>query len=82
MRTTAKPTGRSSPRLVDGKRRQFQIEKSICRKDGSSIWVSNNVSLVPRHREGTALHNGAVRGHYAAQTGRKKLYQRSEGYLA
>jgi PAS domain S-box-containing protein len=33
--------------LLDGKRRQFQIEKKYRRKDGSLIWVSNNVSLVP-----------------------------------
>jgi len=33
--------------LVEGKRRQFQIEKRYRRKDGSSVWVSNNVSLVP-----------------------------------
>jgi formate hydrogenlyase transcriptional activator len=33
--------------LLEGKRRQFQIEKKYRRKDGSSIWVSNNVSLVP-----------------------------------
>jgi len=33
--------------LFGGKRRQFQIEKQYRRKDGSSIWVSNNVSLVP-----------------------------------
>jgi PAS domain S-box-containing protein len=33
--------------LVEGKRRQFQIEKEYRRKDGSSIWVSDNVSLVP-----------------------------------
>ena len=33
--------------LVEGKRRQFQIEKQYRRKDGSLIWVSNNVSLVP-----------------------------------
>jgi PAS domain S-box-containing protein len=32
--------------LLEGKRRQFQIEKMYLRKDGSSIWVSNNVSLV------------------------------------
>jgi PAS domain S-box-containing protein len=45
--------------LLEGKRRQFQIEKKYLRKDGSSIWVSNNV------------HNGAVRGHYTAQTCRR-----------
>ena len=33
--------------LLQGKRRQFQIEKQYRRKDGSLIWVSNNVSLVP-----------------------------------
>src|SRR5688572_8756539 len=33
--------------LLEGKRRQFQIEKQYRRKDGSLIWVSNNVSLVP-----------------------------------
>ncbi|HEX4164922.1 MAG TPA: sigma 54-interacting transcriptional regulator, partial [Bryobacteraceae bacterium] len=33
--------------LMEGKRRQFQIEKKCRRKDGSLIWVSNNVSLVP-----------------------------------
>src|ERR1700731_2022243 len=33
--------------LLEGKRRQFQIEKKYRRKDGSLIWVSNNVSLVP-----------------------------------
>ena len=33
--------------LLNGKREQFQIEKQYRRKDGSLIWVSNNVSLVP-----------------------------------
>jgi len=33
--------------LLEGKRQQFQIEKQYRRKDGSPIWVSNNVSLVP-----------------------------------
>src|ERR1700722_13660027 len=33
--------------LVEGKRQDFQIEKKYRRKDGSLIWVSNNVSLVP-----------------------------------
>jgi formate hydrogenlyase transcriptional activator len=33
--------------LLDGKRQQFQIEKQYRRKNGSLIWVRNNVSLVP-----------------------------------
>ena len=33
--------------LLTGKRTQFQIEKRYWQKDGSLIWVSNNVSLVP-----------------------------------
>ncbi len=33
--------------LLEGRRKQFQIEKQYRRKDGSLIWVSNNVSLVP-----------------------------------
>src|ERR1700733_11912669 len=33
--------------LRKGKRRQFQIEKQYRCKNGSLIWVSNNVSLVP-----------------------------------
>ena len=33
--------------LLEGKRQQFQIEKQYRRKNGSSIWVRNNVSLVP-----------------------------------
>ena len=33
--------------LLEGKRQQFQIEKQYRCKNGSLIWVSNNVSLVP-----------------------------------
>jgi formate hydrogenlyase transcriptional activator len=33
--------------LLEGKQEQFQIEKQYRRKDGSLIWVRNNVSLVP-----------------------------------
>src|SRR5438034_3256783 len=33
--------------LLEAKREQFQIEKQYRRKDGSHIWVRNNVSLVP-----------------------------------
>lgn len=33
--------------LLEGKRQQFQIEKQYRRKNGSLIWVRNNVSMVP-----------------------------------
>ena len=33
--------------LLEGKREQFQIEKQYRRRDGSLVWVRNNVSLVP-----------------------------------
>jgi formate hydrogenlyase transcriptional activator len=33
--------------LVEGKRDQFQIEKKYRHKDGSPIWVRDNISLVP-----------------------------------
>lgn len=33
--------------LLEGKRQQFQIEKQYRRKDGESVWVRNNVSVVP-----------------------------------
>lgn len=33
--------------LLEGKRDQYQIEKQYRRKDGSLVWVRNNVSLVP-----------------------------------
>jgi PAS domain S-box-containing protein len=33
--------------LLDGKRQQFQIEKRYRRKDGTSVWVRANVSIIP-----------------------------------
>ena len=33
--------------LVEGKRQHFQIEKRYRRKDGTLVWVHNNVALVP-----------------------------------
>ena len=33
--------------LVEGKRQHFQIEQRYCRKDGTSLWVTANISLVP-----------------------------------
>lgn len=38
--------------LLEGKRDQFQIEKQYWRKDGTLVWVRNNVSVVP-HTETT-----------------------------
>src|SRR5437899_1653431 len=67
--------------LLEGKRRQFQIEKKYRRKDGSSIWVSNNVSLVP----GTERVPRFIMVLSEDITQRKRAeeaLQRSEGYLA
>src|SRR6266478_5000539 len=67
--------------LLEGKRRQFQIEKRYRRKDGSSIWVSNNVSLVP----GTERVPRFIMALSEDITQRKRAeeaLQRSEGYLA
>ena len=67
--------------LLQGKRRQFQIEKKYLRKDGSSIWVSNNVSLVP----GTETVPRFIMALSEDITQRKRAeeaLQRSEGYLA
>jgi PAS domain S-box-containing protein len=67
--------------LLEGKREQFQIEKKYLRKDGSSIWVSNNVSLVP----GTERVPRFIMALAEDITQRKRAeeaLQRSEGYLA
>ncbi|MGC2448051.1 MAG: PAS domain S-box protein, partial [Candidatus Sulfotelmatobacter sp.] len=39
--------GRLIAELLAGERQQFQIEKQYRRKDGTSVWVRNNVSIVP-----------------------------------
>jgi PAS domain S-box-containing protein len=67
--------------LLEGKRRRFQIEKKYLRKDGSSIWVSNNVSLVP----GTERVPQFLMALSEDITERKRAEQalrRSEAYLA
>src|SRR6266704_2524309 len=67
--------------LLEGKRPQFQIEKKYLRKDGSSIWVSNNVSLVP----GTERVPRFIMALSEDITHRKRAeeaLQRSEAYLA
>jgi len=66
--------------LVEGKRRQFQVEKKYRRKDGSLIWVSNNVSLVP----GTERVPRFIMALSEDITERKRAEQalrRSEAYL-
>ncbi len=67
--------------LLEGKRQQFQIEKKYLRKDGSLIWVNNNVSLVP----GTERVPRFIMALSEDITQRKlaeEALQRSEGYLA
>src|SRR5712692_10109505 len=67
--------------LVEGQRRQFQIENKYLRKDGSFIWVSNNVSLAP----GTKTVPRFIMALSEDITQRKRAeeaLQRSERYLA
>ena len=67
--------------LLEGKRRQFQIEKKYRRKNGSLIWVSNNVSLVP----GTERAPRFIMALSEDITERKRAEQalrRSDAYLA
>src|SRR5258706_732004 len=67
--------------LLEGKRRQFQIEKKYRRKDGSLIWVSNNVSLVPG-TERVARFIMALSEDITQRKRAEEALQRSEGYLA
>jgi len=67
--------------LVEGKRRQFQIEKKYRRKDGSLVWVSNNVSLVPG-TERVARFIMALSEDITQRKRAEEALQRSEGYLA
>jgi PAS domain S-box-containing protein len=67
--------------LLEGKRRQFQIEKKYRRKDGSSIWVSNNVSLVPG-TERVARFIMALSEDITQRKRAEAALRRSEGYLA
>src|SRR5258705_11365831 len=67
--------------LLEGTRRQFQIERKYRRKDGRLIWVSNNVSLVP----GTERVPRFIMALSEDITERKRAeqaLQRSESYLA
>ena len=67
--------------LMEGKRRQFQIEKKYRRKDGSLIWVSNNVSLVPG-TERVPRFLMALSEDITQRKRTEEALQRSEAYLA
>ena len=67
--------------LLEGKRRQFQIEKKHRRKDGSLIWVSNNVSLVPG-TERVPRFIMALSEDITERKRAKQALRRSEAYLA
>src|SRR6202140_2525924 len=67
--------------LLEGKRLQFQLEKKYRRKDGSSIWVSNNVSLVPGP-ESVPRFIMALSEDITQRKRAEQALQRSEGYLA
>ena len=67
--------------LLEEKRQQFQIEKKYLRKDGSSIWVRNNVSLVPGS-ERVPRFIMALSEDITPRRRAEEALQRSEGYLA
>ena len=67
--------------LVEGNRRQFQIEKKYRRKDGNSIWVSNNVSLVPG-TERVARFIMALSEDITERKRAEQSLRRSEAYLS
>jgi PAS domain S-box-containing protein len=66
--------------LVEGKRQQFQIEKKYRRKDGSLLWVSNNVSLVPG-TERVARFIMALTEDITERKRAEQALRRSEAYL-
>src|SRR6202166_4888712 len=67
--------------LVEGKGREFEIEKKYRSKDGSLVWVSNNVSLVPG-TERVARFIMALSEDITQRKRAEEALQRSEGYLA
>jgi PAS domain S-box-containing protein len=67
--------------LLEGKRRQFQIEKKYRCKDGTLIWVSNNVSLVPG-TESVSRFIMALSEDITQRKRAEEALQRSEAYLA
>ena len=66
--------------LLEGKRDQFQIEKQYRRKDGSLLWVRNNVSLV-RDLESTPRFLLALSEDIAERKAAEEALQRSEERL-
>src|SRR5438445_10109648 len=67
--------------LLEGKRRQFQIEKKYRRQDGSVIRVCNNVSLVTRTERVPRLIM-ALSEDITQRKRAEEALQRSEAYLA
>src|ERR1044071_7176177 len=63
--------------LLEGKRDQFQIEKQYCRKDGSLVWVRNNVSLV-REPENTPRFMLALSEDISERKQAEEALQKSE----
>jgi PAS domain S-box-containing protein len=67
--------------LLEEKRRQFQMEKKYLRKDGSSIWVRNSISLVPG-TERVPRFIMALSEDITVRKRAEEALQRSEAYLA
>jgi len=66
--------------LLEGKRDQFQIEKQYRRKDGSLLWVRNNVSLV-RDPESTPRFMLALSEDITERKAAEEALQKSEERL-
>jgi PAS domain S-box-containing protein len=67
--------------LLEEKRRQFQMEKKYLCKDGSSIWVRNNISLVPG-TESVPRFVMALSEDITERKRAEEALRRSEAYLA
>jgi PAS domain S-box-containing protein len=67
--------------LLSGKRQQFQIEKQYRRKNGSLMWVRNNVSMVPG-TERVARFLMALSEDITERKQAEENLRRSEAFLA
>jgi PAS domain S-box-containing protein len=75
------PTRALVEELLQGKRRDFQIEKQYRRKNGSLVWVRNNISIVPGTGRVPRFLMAIVEDISERKQAEERL-QRSEAFLA